>query len=195
MAKFTFKSIEKACEVKLTEKNSRFLGFAFPVNSEEDIKSILNQLKDDHPKANHHCYAWRLGLSKNLYRANDDGEPSGSAGRPILGQIDSFELTNVLVVIVRYFGGVKLGVSGLIKAYKGCAKLCLEEAKVVDYQVKETLKININYQNITTFRTWVSKRQLQILNEEYTDEYGTIEFSYLLKNKSRIVKEVKQFSE
>jgi len=195
MDKFSFKTIETSIESKVTEKNSRFYGFAYPITSEEACKDILNQLRSDHPKANHHCYAWRLGLTKNEYRANDDGEPSGSAGRPILGQIDSFELTNVLVVVVRYFGGVKLGVSGLIKAYKQSAMQTLKSSTIIEQQVKKRRAINVKYDNITTFRSWVSKNNIRIINEEYTDEFGSFELDYLLKDQQRVVEQLKQFTE
>src|SRR3954466_15552915 len=108
------------------DRGSKFLAYAYPVFTPQDIKDRLNALKKEHPKATHHCYAWRLGTDGTQYRANDDGEPSGSAGKPILGQIDSTELTNVLVVVVRYFGGSLLGVPGLINAYKTATAQSLE---------------------------------------------------------------------
>lgn len=194
MAEFSYKTIKSPCESKITEKNSRFFGFTYPIDSEEECKEFINQLKIDHPKANHHCYAWRLGVSKDLYRANDDGEPSGSAGRPIIGQIDSYEITNVLVVVVRYFGGVKLGVSGLIKAYKQCAKTTLEQAVIIEKQIKEQTKIEINYANIATFQAWVSKNQVEIITEEYTDFHGSFEIAYSVKHKTRILEDLKHLT-
>lgn len=172
MDKYSYKTIAKPVEAKLTEKNSRFLAFVSSVDSEDDIRLFLNQLKEAHPKATHHCYAWRLGTTGNLYRANDDGEPSGSAGRPILGQIDSFELTNVVIDVVRYYGGVKLGVSGLIKAYKGAARMALEQAVIVTKQVKAILIIKVPYQKVNDFQSWVNHQPVLIKKEEYSNTHG-----------------------
>jgi uncharacterized YigZ family protein len=107
---------------ELTEKGSKFIAYLFPVNDEEEIKIKIHHIKQLHPKARHWCYAWRLDTKGNLFKSNDDGEPSGTAGKPILNQIDSAGLTNAIVIVVRYFGGILLGTSGLIKAYKGAAK-------------------------------------------------------------------------
>lgn len=118
-------TISHASEALLKEKGSKFLGFAFPVSSEAEIREHLAALRKAHPSANHHCYAWRLGADKAAYRANDDGEPSNSAGKPILSQIQAKDLSNVLIVVVRYFGGTLLGVGGLISAYKAAAQAAL----------------------------------------------------------------------
>ena len=143
---FEFQTIEKPIEdILMKEKGSKFIGFAFPVNSESDIKDSLNQLKSIHPKATHHCYAYRIGMDKNNYRANDDGEPSGTAGKPILGQIDSFGVTNCLIIVVRYFGGTKLGVTGLIDAYKSCAKETLQNTNIVLQQIRKNYLIQCDY--------------------------------------------------
>ena len=128
--KDTYKTIIFPSEETLfKDKNSKFFGYAFPVNSEEEIKQKLELIKKQHHSARHHCYAWQLGTETKRFRANDDGEPSNSAGQPIYGQIQAFELTNVLVISVRYFGGVKLGVGGLINAYRNSAKLTLVNSK------------------------------------------------------------------
>src|SRR5690606_27415837 len=111
-----FKTITKNSEALFKEKASKFLGYAFAINSEKEIEENLSQLKAQHPKATHHCYAYKLGIDEIIVRDNDDGEPSNSAGKPILGQIESFELTNIFIVVVRYYGGTKLGVGGLISA-------------------------------------------------------------------------------
>ena len=113
-------------DILLKEKGSKFIGFAFPINNEKELKTALEGLKIEHPKATHHCYAFRIGINGENYRANDDGEPSGSAGLPIYNQLLAHNLTNILVVIVRYYGGTKLGVSGLVKAYKESTKITLE---------------------------------------------------------------------
>ncbi|MGB4654139.1 MAG: YigZ family protein [Bacteroidales bacterium] len=124
-------TINKPSESLYKVKGSKFLGYGFPVNDEEEIKEILANIRKEHYKATHHCYAYKLGFTEDNYRANDDGEPSGTAGLPIYGQIRSYNLTNVLIVSVRYFGGIKLGVSGLIKAYKKSAKLTIEATEII----------------------------------------------------------------
>jgi uncharacterized YigZ family protein len=129
--KDTYKTILKASkEVLFKEKGSKFYGYAFPVTSEDEVKQQIENLKQHH-SARHWCYAWQLGKNYEHYRANDDGEPSNSAGMPIYGQLQSFDVTNILVVVVRYFGGTKLGVGGLIQAYKTTAQMALETSKVV----------------------------------------------------------------
>ncbi|MCB0451221.1 MAG: YigZ family protein, partial [Confluentibacter sp.] len=131
--KDTYKTITiPSEEVLFKDKNSKFFGYAFPVSQEEEIKMHLEQLKKKHFSARHWCYAYQIGTEKISFRANDDGEPNNSAGMPIYGQIQSFEVTNILVVVVRYFGGTKLGVGGLISAYKNTAQLALEKATIVE---------------------------------------------------------------
>ena len=121
------------------DRNSKFLGFAFPVNNEEQVKQHLEDLKKEHYAARHWCYAYQIGIENIHYRANDDGEPNNSAGMPIYGQIQSFEVTNILIIVVRYYGGVKLGVGGLINAYRTGAQLALEASKIIEKT------INIEY--------------------------------------------------
>ncbi len=141
-------SIESIENVLFKDKASKFIGYAYPIKDENDIKEKLAEIKNIHPKATHHCYAYRLGLDKNNYRANDDGEPNGTAGKPILGQIDSFGITNTLLVVVRYFGGTKLGVSGLIDAYKECAKLTISSTNIIENKILDYYEINCYYENI-----------------------------------------------
>ena len=128
----TYLTIEKKSETLYKDKGSKFLTFAFPVQNDQQIKEALTQLKKEHPSANHPCYAYRLGADKLNFRANDDGEPSNTAGKPILGQIQSKDLTNILIVVVRYFGGTLLGVGGLIQAYKNSAAEVLKESKTIE---------------------------------------------------------------
>ena len=142
---FTIQPIE---EILYKDKASKFIGFAYPVKDEKEIKEKLDHLRNLHPKATHHCYAYRLGLDKNNYRANDDGEPNGTAGKPILGQIDSFGITNCLIVVVRYFGGTKLGVSGLIDAYKECAKETIEASTIIELRILDYYELKCSYENI-----------------------------------------------
>ncbi len=127
------------------DRGSKFLAYAYPVSSAADVKEKLQALKKEHPKAVHHCYAYRLGTDGTQYRANDDGEPSGSAGKPILGQIDSMGLTNVLVVVVRYFGGTLLGVPGLINAYKSATAQSLEQVPKTEKWIENLYEVNFDY--------------------------------------------------
>lgn len=141
----TFKTIEKPSEGLFKDKGSRFISYAFPVNSEDQIKDIIQSIKKEHHSARHHCYAWRLGAEKLLFRANDDGEPSSSAGKPILGQIQSYDLTNILIVVVRYFGGTLLGVSGLINAYRNAALDAIIHAEITEKLVEKFMVIEFSY--------------------------------------------------
>lgn len=166
---FFYNTIEKNTEALLVEKQSKFHAFAFPVNSENEIKQCLTELKNIHPKATHHCYAWRLGVDKMNYRANDDGEPSGTAGRPILGQIDSAGITNILVVVVRYYGGTKLGASGLISAYKNAAALCLKDANIVEKEIMANYRVECDYTKVNDLMNFLKKSGVEKWEENYTD--------------------------
>ena len=162
---FEYQSIEKAVEdVLIKEKGSKFIGFAYPVVSEEEVKSCLQKLYEEHPKATHHCYAFRVGLSGENYRANDDGEPSGSAGLPIYNQLLAHQLTNILVVVIRYYGGTKLGVSGLVKTYKETAKLTLESAKIITKELESDLKLSFKFSQQNVIFSLLNKNGAQILN-------------------------------
>lgn len=138
-------TIQKPATAEYKDRNSRFIAFAIPADTAEEAKEKLKALKKEHPKANHHCFAYRIGLDGNNFRVGDDGEPSGTAGKPILGQIDSKGLVNVIVVVVRYFGGTLLGVPGLIQAYKTAASLVLQLTPVVQKPVTVTYRLSFNY--------------------------------------------------
>ena len=153
-------------EVLLKEKNSKFFGYAFPVTSEEDVKENLERLRKEHFSARHWCYAYQIGTEKIQYRANDDGEPNNSAGMPIYGQIQSFEVTNVLVVVVRYFGGVKLGVGGLISAYKTAAQMALENATIVEKTINKHFIISFGYANMNKVMRIIKEKNLQIVSQK-----------------------------
>ena len=153
-------------EVLLKEKNSKFFGYAFPVNTEEEIKEILERLRKEHFSARHWCYAYQIGTEKIQYRANDDGEPNNSAGMPIYGQIQSFEVTNVLVVVVRYFGGVKLGVGGLISAYKIAAQMALENSEIVERTIDKHFIISFGYANMNKVMRIIKEKNLQIVSQK-----------------------------
>ncbi|MFY9151418.1 MAG: YigZ family protein [Prolixibacteraceae bacterium] len=141
----TFKTIAAASEGLFKDKGSKFIAYAYPVTSEDEIKEIIQAIKKEHYSARHHCYAWRLGHEKLHFRANDDGEPSSTAGKPILGQIQSFDLTNILIVVVRYFGGTLLGVSGLINAYRNAALNVIQNAEIVEKLVEQKLLVKYGY--------------------------------------------------
>lgn len=161
----TYQAIEQPVSSLYKDKGSKFFGFAYPVKNEEDIKSHLDVLKELHPKATHHCYAWRLGLDRNHYRANDDGEPAGTAGKPILGQIDSLKITNCLVVSIRYFGGTKLGVSGLISAYKASARETLELATITEYELYKNFEISSDYETLNKAYQWIQHQEGNIIEQ------------------------------
>ncbi|WP_417785042.1 IMPACT family protein [Tenacibaculum sp.] len=165
--KDTYKTITKPSEETLfKDRNSKFFGYAFPVFSEEDIKERLEELRKQHHTARHHCYAWQLGTEKIRFRANDDGEPSNSAGQPIYGQIQSFDVTNVLIVSVRYFGGTKLGVGGLINAYRTSAQLALEASEIVEKTIDIHYKLKFGYDMMNKVQRIVKERNLDIINQK-----------------------------
>ncbi|MFT7898939.1 YigZ family protein [Tenacibaculum ascidiaceicola] len=165
--KDTYKTITKPSEENLfKDRNSKFFGYAFPVFSEEDIKERLEELRKQHHTARHHCYAWQLGTEKIRFRANDDGEPSNSAGQPIYGQIQSFDVTNILIVSVRYFGGTKLGVGGLINAYRTSAQLALEASEIVEKTIDIHYKLKFGYDMMNKVQRIIKERNLDIINQK-----------------------------
>ncbi len=166
MEKDTYKTITKPSkDVLFKDKNSKFFGYAFPVKNEEEIKDKLEFLKKKHHSARHWCYAYQLGTENTTFRANDDGEPNNSAGMPIYGQIQSFEVTNILIVVVRYFGGVKLGVGGLINAYKTGAQLALENSKIIERTINKNFLIIFDYKNMNTVMRIIKEKNLTIVNQ------------------------------
>lgn len=163
----TYKTITKVSrEALFKDKNSKFFGYAFPVTSEEQAKEHLEELKKKHHSARHWCYAWQFGKEEIQYRANDDGEPSNSAGMPIYGQIQSFGLTDVLVVVVRYFGGVKLGVGGLINAYKTAAQLALEASDIVERTIDIKYEIAFDYPEMNKVMRVIKENNLKVLDQD-----------------------------
>lgn len=164
--KDTYKTITKPSqEVLFKDKNSKFYGYAFPVTTEDEVKEHIEALKKQHYQARHWCYAYQLGKTYDRYRANDDGEPSNSAGAPIYGQLQSFDVTNVLVVVVRYFGGVKLGVSGLINAYRTGAQLALESARIVKRTIDVSFEIRFEYPLMNVAQRIIKERDVTIIEQ------------------------------
>ena len=154
-------------EVLFKEKGSKFFGYAFPLQSEDEVKPIIESLKKLHPHAVHYCYAYQLGTAPKIsYRANDDGEPGNTAGAPIYGQIQSFGLTNVLVVVVRIFGGTKLGVGGLIAAYKTTAQMTLEISEIVEKTIDVHFLISFDYKNMNKVMRVIKEKKLDIVSQE-----------------------------
>ena len=167
MEKDSYKTLASPSEeVLYKEKNSKFFGYAFPVTTEDNIKEILDDLRKQHFSARHWCYAFQLGTDKIQYRANDDGEPNNSAGMPIYGQIQSFEVTNVLVVVVRYFGGVKLGVGGLISAYRTAAQMALEASDIIEKTIDIHYLIRFDYKNMNKVMRVIKEKNLDIVAQK-----------------------------
>ena len=167
--KDTYRTVVKPSEeVIFKDRGSKFLGYAYPLQREEEVKEIIKQLKEKHFKARHWCYAWRLGNGENnfRFRVNDDGEPNNSAGQPIYGQILSKELTNVLIVVVRYFGGTKLGVGGLINAYKNTAELALESSKVIEKTINVNYRLVFDYQFMNKVMRIIKEHNLTIVHQK-----------------------------
>ncbi|MBD0724604.1 YigZ family protein [Flavobacterium sp. L1I52] len=165
--KDTYKTIAFSPEeILFKEKGSKFFGYAFPITSEEEVKPIIEVLRKKHPTACHYCYAYQIGTEKISYRANDDGEPSNSAGTPIYGQIQSFDITNTLIVIVRIFGGTKLGVGGLITAYKTAAQLTLENCEIIEKTIDIHFLVSFDYKNMNKVMRVIKEKNIDIVSQK-----------------------------
>lgn len=162
----TYKTISQPIVAEFKDKGSRFIAFAYPILTIDDVKKHVENLRQEHHKARHWCYAYRLGVDGNQFRANDDGEPSGSAGRPILGQIDSFELIDVLVVVVRYFGGTLLGVPGLIHAYKTSTQMAFQAAQIVEKNIEKMVQIRCDYPHLNDAIRIAKNHHAQIITQD-----------------------------
>ncbi len=165
-----YKTLFENSKGSFKDKGSKFYAFAYPVSSEDEIKIILADLRKKYHDARHHCYAYRLGPEKLKYRANDDGEPSSSAGKPILGQLLSFDLTDVLIVVIRYFGGTLLGIPGLINAYRSAAREAIEDGEIVTKTVKDRIKINFDYLAMNSVMRIIKEDEARIINQLYDME-------------------------
>lgn len=163
----TYLTIAQPSEGMIREKGSRFLSFAFPVSNEDEIKTLVASIRKEHYSARHCCFAWCLGPERERFRINDDGEPSGTAGRPIYGQLVSKNLTNILLVVVRYFGGTLLGVSGLIQAYKQSAIEALDNAQIVTRIVENILDIDFEYAAMNDLMLLIKEEHLEIVNSQF----------------------------
>lgn len=172
----TYKTLSKESMAEYKDRGSKFIAYAYPLSIEADFTALLDKLKKEHPKARHHCFAWRLGMDSNRYRANDDGEPSGTAGRPILGQIDSFGLTNVGVIVVRYFGGTLLGTSGLIEAYRDSTAEALRNAEIIEKIIEDTFEIIFEYDKMPNVMNALKKLNINVLSQDF-NENGVIKIT------------------
>ncbi len=167
LASDSYRSISKPSTGVYKELGSKFLSFAYPITTEEEIKEIIANLKKDYFDARHHCYAYRLGVSGALWRANDDGEPSSSAGRPILGQLLSNELSDVLVVVVRYFGGTKLGIPGLIRSYKSATLDAINNGEIVEKIASRNICFNFDYINMESVMRLLKSFDIHVIKQEF----------------------------
>lgn len=163
----TYKTIKAKSEGLFKDKGSKFIAYAFPVETEEEIKELLIQVKKEHHSARHHCFAWRMGTEEITFRANDDGEPSSTAGKPILGQLLSFELTNTLIIVVRYFGGTLLGTSGLINAYRTAAAEAIKNAKIITRLIEEKFTLKFTYKEMNEVMQIVKQENLNVTDTRF----------------------------
>ncbi len=189
----TYKTIAGPSEGIYREKGSKFIALAYPVESEAEVKEKLAEIQKQYFDARHHCYSYILGPNKDAYRLNDNGEPSGTAGRPIHGQLLSKDLTNTLVIVVRYFGGIKLGVSGLINAYKTAAKDALDHATIIEKTVDETYKVSFDYSVMNSVMQLLKDPYVSILGQGYEDRY-LITFKIRRREADRIVTALKKIN-
>ncbi len=192
-ATFSFLSIEKAAEAIYTEKGSKFIACAFPVGSEKEVKENIALIKKKYSKANHYCYAYQLGSEKANFRLNDDGEPSGTAGKPIYGQIRSHELSDVLIVVVRYFGGTLLGSSGLIRAYKNAASEALLNALIITKTSMETVHISFYFSELGEIMKIAKQKNVTIVEKIIQNEC-TMTLSFPKAEETKIRKQLDKIS-
>ena len=189
---FSFDTIKSRVEnMLLKEKGSKFIGFAFPVENEKEVKEALGKVKDEHPKATHHCYAFRLGINGDNYRANDDGEPSGSAGLPIYNQLLANNVTQILLIVVRYYGGTKLGVSGLVKAYKESAKFTLASCEIITKELQSDIEIHFDFNQQNVIFTLLNKFGAKIMDFK-TEENCSISAKIKTSEKENISEQLSE---
>jgi uncharacterized YigZ family protein len=182
---FSFKTVHSESESLFKEKGSKFLAFVYPVGNEDEVKQKLEALRKKYFDARHHCYAYMLGETERRFRANDDGEPNHSAGDPILGQIRSKAITNVMIVVVRYFGGVKLGVGGLIAAYKTAAEAALANNSIVEIEITDVITLNFDYASTADVMKLVSDFSMEILDQKFESDCN-LELRYPIRHKLEI---------
>lgn len=189
----TYHTLAQLTEGLYKEKGSKFIAYAVACYSEDEAKQFLESWKKAHHQARHLCYAYRFGVDKKVFRANDDGEPNNSAGVPILGQIQSFDLSNVLIGVVRYFGGTKLGVGGLITAYKEAARDAIQNGEIIELEIFEWIKLRFDYVDMPSIMSLVKQRSLQI-HEQKFEENCLLKMNLALSEKELIKNELEKFS-
>lgn len=187
-----YKTITAISEGYYKEKGSKFTGFAIPVFSEEEFKTHLARIKKENPDSGHYCYGFRIGADHKLYRYSDDGEPSSTAGKPIFGQIQSYELTNIMIVVTRYFGGTKLGVGGLITAYRAAAKEAIENAQIITRTVDNFYQIEFGYEIMSDVMNFIKKNSLEVTSQ-ILEEHGTIQFRIRQSEAENLIQQLEQF--
>jgi uncharacterized YigZ family protein len=191
MSSDIYKTIKNPAEGVFRDRGSRFLAYAYPVTEQDEIKPILDQLRKEHHDARHHCYAYMLGNDRSVFRSSDDGEPSGTGGRPILGQINSFEITNVLIVVVRYFGGTLLGVSGLINAYRSAAESAIQNSEIIECTLKEYYEIKYPYDSMNAVMKILKEEELSQF-EQIFDTLCSIKISIRASAKEKVLKRLER---
>ena len=186
-----YRTLLKESKGLFKDRGSKFIALAFPVKTEPQVKEILKELQKEYHDARHHCYAYKLGPEGKDYRANDDGEPSSSAGKPILGQLNSFEITDVLIVVIRYFGGTLLGVPGLINAYRSAAKDAITNNEIVEKTVKDKIRIKFEYPEMDHVMRIIKNQNAKIINQAY-DNSCIIDFEIRRNLTTRIINELEK---
>ncbi|RVU00799.1 YigZ family protein [Mucilaginibacter limnophilus] len=166
----TYNTIDKPAEGLFTDRGSKFIAYAYPITTDSEVKTLLQQVKTEHPKARHHCWAMRLTPDRSVFRINDDGEPSGTAGRPILNTMLSHNITNVFIVVVRYFGGTLLGVPGLINAYKTAANEAVKNANVISKTVNDIYQIEFDYLQMNEIMRIIKDENLNVIKQEFDNQ-------------------------
>ncbi|MCD6112679.1 MAG: YigZ family protein [Bacteroidales bacterium] len=187
----TYKTIEKRTQGYFKDRGSKFYAFAYPVTTEEEIKTILQELRKEYHDARHHCYAYILGFDKSAYRMNDDGEPSGTSGKPIYGQLLSHDLTNTLVVVIRYFGGTKLGIPGLINAYKTATKDALSKNNIITKTVNDVYEIHFEYTDMNNVMKIIKEEKIALISNDYQMDCKIV-FSVRKNNTNRVYEKFKK---
>ena len=179
-------TIEKAAQAEFKDRGSKFIAYVFPLRQVEEFKQLLRNLKKEHPKAAHHCFAYRIGTDGTVFRSGDDGEPAGTAGKPILSQIDSRQLTNVAVIVVRYFGGTLLGVPGLINAYKTAASFALQLSPIVQKPVEKEVQIQFDYTRLNEVMVVLKQYNCRVI-EQQMQLFCTIKAAIPLNRKEEVL--------
>lgn len=187
----TYKTIEKRTQGYFKDRGSKFYAFAYPVKTEEEIKTILQELRKEYHDARHHCYAYILGFDKSAYRMNDDGEPSGTSGKPIYGQLLSHDLTNTLVVVIRYFGGTKLGIPGLINAYKTATKDALSKNNIITKTVNDVYEVHFEYTDMNNVMKIIKEEKIALISNDYQMDCKIV-FSVRKNNTNRVYEKFKK---